>query len=64
MAGEPGAVIEALVFLVMDYFDPLDSPRPDDIPIVVLKRDDQQFWLRNVAGDDVLLVPKEEQDAS
>jgi hypothetical protein len=64
MAGETLEVITALVFLVMDYFDPQDSPEPDDIPIGILKKDDQQFWLRNVAGDDVLLVPKEEQDAS
>jgi len=64
MAGEPLEVIKALVFLVMDYFDPQDSPEPDDVPIGVYKRDGQQFWLRNVAGDDVVLVPKEEHDAS
>ncbi len=63
-AGEPLAVLKALVFLVLDYFDPQDREKPEELPIDVLKIGEQQFWLRNFAGDDVLLVPKEKKDAS
>jgi hypothetical protein len=63
-AGEPIAVLQALIFLVLDDFDPQDREKPEELPIDVYKRDDQQFWLTNFAGDDVLLVPKEKKDAS
>src|SRR5436305_4543682 len=58
-AGESVAVLEVLVFLVMDYFDEQDSPEREKLPVYVLKRDTQQFWLSNVAGDDVVLFPKQ-----
>jgi hypothetical protein len=64
MSGESVAVLEALVFLVLDYFDPQDTQKPEENPVDVLKIGGQQFWLRNFAGDEVLLVPKEEKDAS
>ena len=58
-AGESVAVLEVLVFLVMDYFDEQDSPEPEKLPVYVLKTDTQQFWLSTVAGDDVVLYPKQ-----
>ncbi len=67
-AGESVAVLEVLVFLVMDYFDEQDSPEPEQLPVTVLKTDTQQFWLSAIAGDDVMLCPrqkrKEHQHAS
>ena len=67
-AGESAAILEILLFLVMDYFDEQDSPEPERLPVTVLKTDTQQFWLSAVAGDDVLLCPrqkrKEHQHAS
>lgn len=60
-AGESIAVLEALVFLIMNYFDPRDSEKPDELPVSVLKTDKQQFLLNNIAGDDVLIIPKEEK---
>jgi hypothetical protein len=48
----------------MDYFDPGDSQKPEAIPVYVLKTDKQEFLLNNIAGDDVLLVPKEKKHAS
>ena len=44
-AGEPVAVLEVLVFLVMDYFDEQDSTEPEKLPVYVQKTDAQQFWL-------------------
>jgi len=44
---------------VMDYFDEQDSPEPEKLPVYVLKTDTQQFWLSTVAGDDVVLFPKQ-----
>lgn len=58
-AGEPVAVLEVLVFLVMDYFDEQDSTEPEKLPVSVQKTDTQQFWLGPVAGDDVVLFPKQ-----
>jgi hypothetical protein len=58
-AGEPIAVIEVLVFLVMDYFDEQDSPEQEKLPVFVLKTDTQQFWLSTIAGDDVVVCPKQ-----
>ena len=46
-------------FLVMDYSDEQDSPEPEKLPVYVLKTDTQQFWLSTVAGDDVVLFPKQ-----
>lgn len=65
-AGESIVVLEALVFLVMDYFDPQDAQKPDDLPVAVCKVDGQLFRLCNIAGEEVLLVPtpKEAQHAS
>jgi hypothetical protein len=60
-AGESISVLEALVFLVMDYFDPKDSKKSEELPVSVLKTDKQQFVLNNIAGDDVLIIPKEEK---
>ena len=64
MRGEPIVVLEALVFLSLEYFDSQDTQKPEENPVHVLRIDDQQFWLNNFAGDDVLLVPREEKDAS
>ncbi len=64
MSGEPVVVLEALVFLILEYFDPQDTQKPEENPLDVLKIDMQQFWLSNFAGDDILLVPKEGKDAS
>lgn len=58
-AGESAAVQEVLVFLVMDYFDEQDSPEPEKLPVYVQKTDTQQFWLSTIAGDDVMLFPKQ-----
>ena len=62
--GEPIVVLEALVFLSLEYFDSQDTQKPEENPVHVLRIDDQQFWLNNFAGDDALLVPREEKDAS
>ena len=64
MSREPVVVLEALVFLILEYFDPQDTQKPEENPVDVLKIDEQQFWLSNFAGDDILLVPKEGKDAS
>jgi len=58
-AGESVAVLAILVFLVMDYFDEQDSQEPEKLPVYVLKTDALQFWLSTVAGDDVMLFPKQ-----
>ena len=58
-AGESVAVIEVLVFLVMDYFDEQDSSEQEKLPVFVLKTDTQQFWLSAIAGDDVVVCPKQ-----
>jgi hypothetical protein len=64
LAGESLAVIKALIFLVLEFFDPKDSTNPEMLPVDVVKIDDRQFWLMNVAGDDVLLLPRGKCDAS
>ena len=58
-AGESGTVLAVLMFLVMDYFDEQDSQEPEKLPVTVLKIDTQQFRLSTVAGDDVMLFPKQ-----
>lgn len=58
-AGESVAVLEVLLFLVMDYFDEQDSSEPENLPVYVVKTDAQQFWLSTVAGDDVILLPRQ-----
>lgn len=62
--GESVTVLESLVFLILEYFDPQDTQKPEGNPVDVLKIDGQQFWLNNFAGDDVLLVPREGENAS
>ncbi len=59
-AGESLSMLEILVFLVMQYFDSRDVQTPEDFPVYVHKAGKQQFLLNNIAGDDVLIVPKGE----
>lgn len=49
-------MIETFVLQVLDYADLLDAPNSDEVPIEILKIDDQQFWSTDIAGDDVVLI--------